>query len=248
MTTNPYSKSIRLGLYALIGGALLLFVVRNLPWHLDNYDQARQAYAALDIVQNGHWLLQELPYGGYATKPPLTAWLQAACYYIPGVGWDVALRLPLFAAAVVLLLLMYRCGLRLGGSLGAALAVAAFAFNMMTVRIATLVRTDMLLALFCFIPGLMILNHIERKQAWSRREVFFFFLAILAAVFTKGHTVYAFLLPGLAAFALIQRKRGEPNRAWPGWTALLVPILLLLGTLVWAVWRYPGFYEQIVVG
>ncbi|MDD4735106.1 MAG: hypothetical protein PHP44_03255, partial [Kiritimatiellae bacterium] len=111
MTTSPYSKPIRLGLYALIGGAFLLFIVRNLPWHLDNYDQARQAYAALDIVQNGHWLFQELPYGGYATKPPLTAWLQAACHAIPGVGWDVALRLPPFAAAVALLLLIYRCGL-----------------------------------------------------------------------------------------------------------------------------------------
>ncbi|MDD4735795.1 MAG: glycosyltransferase family 39 protein, partial [Kiritimatiellae bacterium] len=191
---------------------------------------------------------QELPYGGYATKPPLTAWLQAACHAIPGVGWDVALRLPPFAAALALLLLIYRCGLRMGGTLGAALAVTAFAFNMMSVRIATLVRTDMLLALFCFLPGLMILNHIERRRAWSRRDAFFFFLALLAAVFTKGHTVYAFLLPGMAAFAFIQRKRHEPNRAWPGWIALLLPILLLLGALVWAVWRYPEFYEQIVLG
>lgn len=250
MTANHpvYSKRLRTGLYALMAAALLLFVLRNLPWHLDNYDQARQAYAALDILQNGHALFQELPYGGYATKPPLTAWLQAACRMIPGIGWDVALRLPPLAAAATLLILMVRCGQRIGGPLGAALAVAAFAFNMLTVRIATLVRTDMLLALFCFLPGWMIFTHVEQQKAWKRSDLLFFFCAMLAAVFTKAHIVYAFLLPGMPAFACIQHKRREPNRAWPGIVALFAPLLLLAAALLWAVWQYPGFYEQIVLG
>lgn len=248
MTTAVISGKTKASLYLLVGLAILLFAVRNLPWHLDNYDQARQAYAALDVVLNGHWLFQELPYGGFATKPPLTAWLQAACFYLTGGNWDLAWRLPSFAAAITLLLLMYRQGLRMGGALGAALAIAALAFNMLSIRIATLVRTDMLLALLSFLPGLFILNHVEQQRPWTARDAGWFMLMLFGAVFTKGHTVYAFLLPGLAAYGLIQWKRHEKNNAWPGFLPLLIPILLLVAALGWACWHYPDFYEQIVVG
>lgn len=248
MTSTVFSGKIKAGLYALLVLSAVLFIARNLPWHLDNYDQAKQAYAALDAVQNGHWLFQKLPFGGFATKPPLMAWLQAACYYLTGGNWNLAWRLPSFAAALILLMLMARQGMRMGGALGAALAIAAFAFNMLTIRIATLVRTDMLLALFCFLPGVMILNHIEQQKTWSRRDVGLFFLVILTAVFIKGHILYAFLIPGLVAYGFVQWKRHMPNNAWPGWLPLLLPILLLMLAVGWACWRYPGFYEQIVVG
>ena len=34
----------------------LLFLTTNLPWHLDDYDQAKQAFTSLEMVHEGHWL------------------------------------------------------------------------------------------------------------------------------------------------------------------------------------------------
>ena len=55
---------------------LALFGVRNIPWHLDNYDQAKQAYTSLEMVQDQHWWIQHSPKGPPALKPPLAGWVE----------------------------------------------------------------------------------------------------------------------------------------------------------------------------
>ena len=49
---------------------IALFAVRNLPWHLDDFDQAKQAFTSFQIVNGGNWLFQQTPDGDVATKPP----------------------------------------------------------------------------------------------------------------------------------------------------------------------------------
>ena len=43
---------------------LALILLRNQPWDcLIGYDQAKQAYVSLEMVQDGHWWHQHLPTG-----------------------------------------------------------------------------------------------------------------------------------------------------------------------------------------
>src|SRR3954463_2355649 len=99
---EPSSKAIAndrriFGIVALI--ALIILLVTNLPWQLDDYDQAKQAFTSFEMVKQGHWLYQHTPRGRVATKPPLVALTSAALLYSPR-SWDLAWRLPSFAAAL----------------------------------------------------------------------------------------------------------------------------------------------------
>ena len=72
---------------AVIGGLTLstpitLFVVRNLPWHLDDYDQAKQAFTSFEMVERGNWFYQHTPNWWVATKPPLVGWISAAFFTV----------------------------------------------------------------------------------------------------------------------------------------------------------------------
>jgi len=63
--------------------AILLFLVTNLPWQLDDYDQAKQAFTSLEMIIKGHWLYQHTPQERLATKPPLVGWVSAGLYQKP---------------------------------------------------------------------------------------------------------------------------------------------------------------------
>lgn len=51
--------------------ATLNFSVRNLPWHLDDHDQAKQAYRSREIINQWHCWHQHTPQEHVATKAPL---------------------------------------------------------------------------------------------------------------------------------------------------------------------------------
>src|SRR5437868_7606478 len=78
-----------------------LFAFGNLPWQLDDYDQAKQAFTSFQMLNEGHWLYQTTPHDWIATKPPLVGWISAALFVITRC-WDLAWRLPSFIAAVAI--------------------------------------------------------------------------------------------------------------------------------------------------
>jgi 4-amino-4-deoxy-L-arabinose transferase-like glycosyltransferase len=232
-------------LLAVIVGA---FLIRNLPWNLDDYDQAKQAFVSFEMVEDGQWWFQHTPSGHIATKPPLAGWISASLYFLFGKnGWEVAWRLPSFAAALILLALVWRCGRELAGPRGALLAAAAFGFNLVAPRLATLVRTDMLLALLIFFAGWLVFEKVRRAEPWTSRDRLWLSLAVLGSLLTKGPILYAFLLPGLAAYFLLTRRRGAANHAWAGWMPWFAPLA------AFAIWAGVGiclsreFYQQVVL-
>ena len=77
---------------------ILLLACANLPWQLEDYDQAKQAFTSWQMVKSGRLLYQETPVGRVATKPPLTGWISAAIFELTR-SWDVAWRLPSLACA-----------------------------------------------------------------------------------------------------------------------------------------------------
>src|SRR6267143_949657 len=81
---------------------IVLLAIANLPWHLDDYDQAKQAFTSFEMIEHGHWLHQHTPNWWVATKPPLVGWISAGLYAITR-SWELAWRLPSFLAAIAFL-------------------------------------------------------------------------------------------------------------------------------------------------
>ncbi len=230
---------------------VLCFVCRGLPWRLDDLDQAKQANVSLEIVQAGHWWFQHTPGGkAIATKPPLVGWMSAGVYYFTADHWDIAWRLPSLVAALALAYLLWRVGEILWPGCGGIVAVAAYGYNLLTPRLATLVRTDMPLTFFITAAGLVVWHHARDGggRPWTNRSRWTVFGLLLAAMMTKGPVVYAFLLPGMLAHGWISRRRGGSAWAlwggWWHWTMPLVPFLVWAGCGMAAV---PGFFQEVVL-
>src|SRR6266705_155751 len=202
---------------------VVLFATANLPWHLDDYDQAKQAFPSFEMVKEGHWLYQHTPHERVATKPPLVGWISAALFAVTR-SWEIAWQLPSLVAALALAVVLFHAAKDAYGKIAAVIALGAFGLNLLSPRLATLVRTDMPLALVIFLIGLLIWQRVRHEDEWKLRDQVYVFVLLTAAMLIKGPIVYAFLLPGIALFQL-QRGRTRALRApkinsgsvWPGW-------------------------------
>ncbi len=239
--------------WRLLAVMLALFAVRNLPWRLDDYDQAKQAFTSLEMVDGGQWWFQHTPGGrNVATKPPLVGWVSAAIYGVTGGHWDLAWRLPSMLAAMMLVVLLWRAGERLWPGKGGTLAAAAFGFNLLTPHLATLVRTDLPLTLWITLLGLIVWRHVRNEgRPWTAQARSAVFVLLLASMWTKGPIAYAFLLPGMAVLSWIAHRRGgRPGQVWGGgwsgwwlWTLPMVPFLFWLER---GLVTMPGFKDQVI--
>ena len=90
-------------------------------------------------------------------------------------------------------------------ALVAMIALSAFGLNLLAPRLATLVRTDMPLALASFLIGWQIWRHIRLAQPWTIRDRTIAFLLLSCAMMIKGPIIYAFILPGLIVYQIARR-------------------------------------------
>src|SRR4249919_3649239 len=202
---------------------VVLFVIANLPWQLDDYDQAKQAFTSFEMVKEGHWLYQHTPHERVATKPPLVGWISAALFAVTR-SWEIAWRLPSLVSALALAFVLFHAAKEAYGKVAAVIAVGAFGLNLLSPRLATLVRTDMPLALVIFLIGLLIWQKVRHEDEWKLRDQVYVFVLLTAVMLIKGPIVYGFLLPGIALFQWRcgrARPPGAPTTisasAWPGW-------------------------------
>src|SRR5438105_3183434 len=154
MTKNDVLQDRRT-LWIVVAATFLLFAIANLPWQLDDYDQAKQAFTSFQMIKEGRWFYQQTPHEHVATKPPLIGWISAGLFSLTR-SWDVAWRLPSFLAAVALAVLLFRAATSACGLTAGLTAMSAFGLNLLSPRLATLVRTDMPLAFVIFLIGLQI--------------------------------------------------------------------------------------------
>src|SRR5437899_7677055 len=138
---------------------LCFFALTNLPWQLDDYDQAQQAFTSFEMIKEGHWFFQRTPHERIAQKPPLVGWASAAIFAITR-SWDIAWRLPSFFTAVVLATILLRAAIAAYGAAAASIALGAFGLNLLSVRLATLVPTDRPLAWVIFLLARFIYKQI----------------------------------------------------------------------------------------
>ena len=237
----------------------ILFAIANLPWQLDDYDQAKQAFTSFEMVKEGHWFYQHTPHERVATKPPLAGWISVAFFTVTR-SWEIAWRLPSVAAALVIALLLFRASKQAYGKVAAVLALSAFGLNLLSPRLATLVRTDMPLALTIFLIGLLIWEKIRCREQWRLPDQVCVFLLLTAAMLIKGPIVYAFLLPGVVVFSLrrgmsrpqpVRSDQGAPKTeafsAWPGWWPWLGSLAIFLIWVAVGIRFKPGFYDEVVM-
>ncbi len=198
------------------------------------------------MVKQGHWIYQHTPNGWVATKPPLVGWVSAGLFSVIR-SWELAWRLPSFLAGFALLFLIARAASAAYGGAAALVATCAFGLNLFTPRLATLVRTDMPLALILFVIGWMIWEKIRRRETWKAGDRFALFLLLSAAMLIKGPIVYAFLLPGIVAFQWRRRGTGEAVTAWSGWWPWLASFAVFLAWAIGGAMVVPEFWEHVVL-
>jgi 4-amino-4-deoxy-L-arabinose transferase-like glycosyltransferase len=224
---------------------IFLFAIGNLPWRLDDYDQAKQAFTSFEIVKEGHWLYQRTPNEHAATKPPLVAWISAALF--AGTrSWALAWRLPSFISALALLAFLYFPARNAYGQVAGLLAMCAFGLNLLSLRLATLVRTDMPLALIIFLLGWQIWDRIHKNEPWGMHDRVRAFMLLTASMLIKGPIVCAFLLPGIVIFEWRRRSHPTTASAWCGWLpwfgAFAIFVLWVAGGLF-----TPHFFHDVVM-
>ncbi|MEP6685493.1 MAG: hypothetical protein ABJB22_01840 [Verrucomicrobiota bacterium] len=230
----------------IVGGfAVLLFAIANLPWTLDDRDQAKQAFTSFEIVEEGHWFYQRAPQGEPAKKPPLVGWISAASF-IGTRSWEIAWRLPSFLAALAMMIAIGQMAANAYRLPAAVIAVGAFGLNLLTTRLATLVRTDMPLALVIFLLGLQILKKIRAGTSWNARDRWIAFALLIAAMMIKGPIVAAFLLPGILLFHWEARRRKSGASAWCGAWPWAISLALFLLWLLGGILAMPEFYHVVV--
>ncbi len=229
----------------MLGLTIILWIAANLPWQLDDYDQAKQAFTSFEMVKEGHWFYERTPNEKVATKPPLVGWISAGIYAGTN-SWALAWRLPSLLAALALLGLLFWTANKAYGSVPGLIAAGAFGLNMLTLRLATLVRTDMPLALVTFLIGWQIWLKIRSGQSWTGHERRRLFLLLTAAMLIKGPIIYAFLLPGMVLYQWRERSRPGPTpwgAAWPWTVSFFIFLLWVFGGIVFA----PGFFHEVVL-
>jgi 4-amino-4-deoxy-L-arabinose transferase-like glycosyltransferase len=230
----------------VIGAVILcLFALTNLPWQLDDYDQAQQAFTSFEMIKEGHWFFQRTPHELIAQKPPLVGWASAAIFAITR-SWDIAWRLPSFLAAIVLAIILFRASNAAYGAAAALIALGAFGLNLLSVRLSTLVRTDMPLALVIFLLGLLIWQKIRAREAWQPHERWQMFALLTASMFIKGPIVFAFLLPGIVLFQWLAGKQNTAN-AWCGLWPWIASFALFSIWVICGIKFVPGFYHDVVM-
>ena len=244
--------------WALAALMLVLFSITNLPWELDGYDQAKQAWTSYEMVTEGHWFYQRTSDDqGLATKPPLTGWMSAAIYEITR-SWDIAWRLPSLVCAGLIAFLLFRGATRAYGNTAGLIAFAGFGFNLLSPRLATLVRSDMPLALLIFLVGLLIWEKVRSEQPWSTQDRWIMFGLLTAGMLIKGPIIYAFLLPGMVVAALYERRVGGKEVSavtdrcyrlpvWCGWWPWIASLAIFLVWVIAGCLWVPRFYELVVI-
>jgi 4-amino-4-deoxy-L-arabinose transferase-like glycosyltransferase len=162
--------------------------------------------------------------------------------------------LPSLVAALALAFVLFRAAKDAYGKVAAVIAVGAFGLNLLSPRLATLVRTDMPLALVIFLIGLLIWQRVRHEDEWKLRDQVYVFVLLTAAMLIKGPIVYAFLLPGIGVFQLHRRRTRPPGApktnsgsAWPGWWPWLASLAIFLIWVGGGIRFQPGFYEEVVM-
>ena len=209
------------------------------------WDEARNANNALQMLQNGNWLV---PYYENApdmwnTKPPLLIWIQVVFLKLFGSN-EFAVRLPSAIAATLTVFVLWNFGRKYfknqwaGFFCGAVLATSMGYVQNHSGRTGDY---DALLILFITI-------YCTRFFSWliegRRTDYILFWIFLILAVLTKG-IVGVMMLPGLFLFTIIRKKFSEQLRNRITWRGAAFFLLIIGGYYLGREMVNPGYLQAV---
>ncbi|MCY1402908.1 Undecaprenyl phosphate-alpha-4-amino-4-deoxy-L-arabinose arabinosyl transferase [compost metagenome] len=236
--------SLRADRLFLLGLAILLIGAGLGLRRQHNIDEMRFLGVALEMLQNGSWLIPHRAGEIYPDKPPLFMWAVAAFIQLTGLP-RVALYLPGMIAGCVTLLCIHDLGRRLWSRRIGFIAGLLFLATWQTFSVLRTGQIDSLLILWTGLGFYGLCRHLLLGPAWG-----WYYLACAAmgfGVISKGVGFLPALMLILYFYAVRQGWRGVvpmpgQTRAWLlGAVLALAVVLLWLGPmLVTALHGEPG--------
>ena len=217
---------------ALLAVLVIAFYALRLagPSNLEADAQDRNVGYVMDVVWQGHWLVQQDIRGRIMSKPPLHTWITSAFAEVGGIN-RLTLTLPSMLAVLAMAFLVFQVGRQRFGMLAGGLAGLAVVLAPMMSKHIALVRTDALFALVVALGAFAAHRAWERGGNWTP-----FWLAAGMATLIKGPL--GLVLAGMGLLAWFWERRSDP--ATPPlrgshWTGIALFLLLVLGWLVPAI-------------
>ena len=158
----------------------------------------------LDILQNGHWIVQQGVQGEVASKPPLYMWAAAAATWSAGHLGVLPMTLPSAVATVLIAGLVAAVGRAWFGAVTGLIAALALLVSQSGAEQIVMARPDPVFALFVTLGAVAALSAWERGRGWT-----WCWLAAAMATLTKGPLGILLIAGGLAA-VVWEGKRSAP--------------------------------------
>lgn len=204
----------------------IIFAIRMAgPNDLEADAQDRNVGYVMDVVWQGHWLVQTDIRDRIMSKPPLHTWIASSMASIGGIN-RVTLSLPSALAVLGMALTVFYVGRQRFGQLAGGMAGLAVVLAPIMSRHIALVRTDALFALTITLAAFAAHRAWERGGGWIP-----FWLAAAAATLVKGPLGLILAAAGLLAW--FWEHRSNPAAPPPrGKQATGIALFLVL-TLGW---------------
>jgi len=204
LAVSAFARFPRLTL-CLIWAVLFVAGFTGYPNLLDN--EKRVAAYALDVLQNGHWVVQHDSTGDFMSKPPALTWLVAIFSWCTGGLSFFSLYLPSALATLGVTLLIFRAGKEYFSERAGTLAALMYLLSYVSDKQLTMARYD---GLFAF-P--VTLGALAAYRGWREgRGWFVFWVAMTVGCMVKGPLV--FLLSGFGLCACLWEKNAGYVFRW----------------------------------
>lgn len=206
------------------------------------WDEAVYANASLDMSNGSSWWVPV--HGEYNTKPPLVLWMQAICLsFIPSPEW--AIRLP-SALAVPGIMMLMMIGLKRWGFdfTSRLLVMVCFVGHEGFIRhhISRTGDLDAVMTFFVVAYTMVALDAI-RQNRWTGRHMFFFFLAVVCAFYSKSIGGWLMLGPLVIVWLLTPLRSVLFSLRF--WMAALLSLGICLLYYVTREMIQPGFLDLV---
>lgn len=234
---SPRVECLGLMLLALllIGAGFGLRVAQNV-------DEERFLGVALEMLQNGSWLIPHRAGEIYGDKPPIFMWTVAFFVWLTGLP-NLALYIPGLISGVSVTAMLYDLGRRLWGQRTGRTAALLYLATYQTYSILRTGQIDSFLILFTTLGLYGVARHLLLGPAW--RWFYVGCAAMGIGIITKG----VGFLPVLMFIPYIYAVRkgwsgvvAMPGQARAWWIGLLVSLLAV------SVWIVPLAISVIVQG
>lgn len=225
---------------------IYLYLLPGNQPYLQQWDEARNAINALEMQDNGHYLVRY--FNGapdmYELKPPMLVWLQAFSVKLLGIS-EFAVRFPSMLAALLLALLLFRVLVRSGLSVTAAAVAASLLLCVPAAAGPHAFGFGDHDALLCLWQALLFYEAVRYFETGSGRHLRLAALAFVAGWMTKSIAI-AFVLPGLLLPALLISTCRRRLFSWQLIAAAGAALTLIAGYYLLREQHSPGYLKLVM--